>query len=33
MYCHASDQWLRAAQSIPLNFAEGNGKSRRTDRA
>jgi four helix bundle protein len=22
----ARDQWLRAAQSIPLNFAEGNGK-------
>ncbi len=23
----ARDQWLRAAQSIPLNIAEGNGKS------
>ena len=23
---HARDQWLRAAQSIPLNMAEGNGK-------
>jgi four helix bundle protein len=23
---HARDQWLRAAQSIPLNIAEGNGK-------
>ncbi len=23
---HARDQWLRAAQSIPLKIAEGNGK-------
>ena len=23
---HARDQWLRAAQSIPLNIAEGNGQ-------
>ena len=23
---HARDQWLRAAQTIPLNIAEGNGK-------
>ena len=23
---HVRDQWLRAAQSIPLNIAEGNGK-------
>jgi four helix bundle protein len=23
---HARDQWLRAAQSIPFNIAEGNGK-------
>jgi hypothetical protein len=23
---HARDQWLRAAQSIALNIAEGNGK-------
>ncbi|MCA9137211.1 MAG: four helix bundle protein [Planctomycetales bacterium] len=23
---HARDQWPRAAQSIPLNIAEGNGK-------
>ena len=22
---HARDQWLRAAQSIPLNITEGNG--------
>jgi four helix bundle protein len=22
----ARDQWLRAAQSIPLNIADGNGK-------
>jgi four helix bundle protein len=22
----ARDQWLRAAQSIPMNIAEGNGK-------
>jgi hypothetical protein len=26
---HARDQWLRAAQSIPLNIAEGNGKRQR----
>ena len=30
---HARDQWLRAAQSIPLNIAEGNGKRSRKDRA
>ena len=24
---HARDQWLRASQSIPLNIAEGNGKT------
>ena len=29
---HARDQWLRAAQSIPLNIAEGNGKSGPADR-
>ena len=30
---HARDQWLRAAESIPLNIAEGNGKRSRKDRA
>ena len=32
--CHrpARDQWLRAAQSIPLNIAEGNGKRSLKDR-
>lgn len=30
---HARDQWLRAAQSIPLNIAEGNGKRSSRDRA
>ena len=29
---HARDQWLRAGQSIPLNIAEGNGKSTVPDR-
>ncbi len=29
---HARDQLLRAAQSIPLNIAEGNGKSSRKER-
>ena len=29
---HACDQWLRAAQSIPLNIAEGNGKRSLKDR-
>jgi four helix bundle protein len=29
---HARDQWLRAAQSIPLNIAEGNGKGTSADR-
>ena len=29
---HARDQWLRASQSIPLNIAEGNGKSGAADR-
>ena len=31
-HCHARDQWLRAAQSIPLNIAEGNGKRSVKDR-
>jgi four helix bundle protein len=29
---HARDQLLRASQSIPLNIAEGNGKSGSADR-
>ena len=29
---HARDQWLRAAQSIPLNIAEGNGKKSLKDK-
>ena len=32
VYRHARDQWLRAAQSIPLNIAEGNGKRSLKDR-
>ena len=28
----ARDQWLRASQSVPLNIAEGNGKSSVADR-
>ncbi|MCK5803884.1 MAG: four helix bundle protein [Lentisphaeria bacterium] len=28
----ARDQWLRASQSIPLNIAEGNGKTTVPDR-
>ena len=28
----ARDQWLRASQSIPLNIAEGNGKTTEADR-
>lgn len=28
----ARDQWLRASQSIPLNIAEGNGKTTEPDR-
>ena len=31
-YRHARDQWHRAAQSIPLNIAEGNGKRSHRDR-
>ena len=30
---HAKDQLLRASQSIPLNIAEGNGKSSDKDRS
>ena len=33
LHRHARDQWLRAAQSIPLNIAEGNGKLSLKDRA
>jgi four helix bundle protein len=33
LHRHARDQWLRAAQSIPLNIAEGNGKRSFKDRA
>jgi four helix bundle protein len=33
LHRHAHDQWLRAAQSIPLNIAEGNGKRSLKDRA
>jgi four helix bundle protein len=33
LYRHARDQWLRAAQSIRLNIAEGNGKRNLKDRA
>ena len=29
---HARDQWLRVAQSIPLNIAEGNGKQSLDDK-
>ena len=32
VYRHARDQWLRASQSIPLNIAEGNGKTAEADR-
>jgi four helix bundle protein len=33
LHRYARDQWLRAAQSIPLNIAEGNGKRSLKDRA
>jgi four helix bundle protein len=33
LHLHVRDQWLRAAQSIPLNIAEGNGKRSLKDRA
>ena len=32
LHRHARDQWIRAAQSIPLNIAEGNGKRSLRDR-
>ena len=32
LHRHARDQWLRAAQSIPLSIAEGNGKRSLKDR-
>jgi four helix bundle protein len=32
VHCAARDQWLRACQSIPLNIAEGNGKTAEADR-
>ena len=32
IYRTARDQWLRASQSIPLNIAEGNGKTAEADR-
>lgn len=32
LHRHARDQCLRASQSIPLNIAEGNGKSTQADR-
>ena len=32
LHRHSRDQWLRAAQSIPLNIAEGNGKRSLKDR-
>ena len=31
-YRHTREQWLRASQSIPLNIAEGNGKTTIADR-
>ena len=32
LHRNARDQWLRASQSIPLNIAEGNGKTTVADR-
>ncbi len=32
LHRHARDQWLRAARSIPLSIAEGNGKRSLHDR-
>lgn len=33
LHRYSRDQWFRAAQSIPLNIAEGNGKRSLKDRA
>ena len=33
LHRHSRDQWLRAAQSIPLNIAEGNGKQGLKDKS
>ena len=33
LHRHSRDQWLRAAQSIPLTIAEGNGKRSLKDRS
>ncbi len=33
LHRHARDQWIRAAQSIPLNIAEGNGKQSLKDKS
>ena len=33
LHRHSRDPWLRAAQSIPLNIAEGNGKRSQKDRS
>ncbi|MFN7735173.1 MAG: four helix bundle protein, partial [Pirellula sp.] len=33
LHRHARDQWLRAAQSIPLNIGCGRGQRRLPDRA
>lgn len=33
LHRHSRDQWLRAAQSISLNIAEGNGKRSLKDRS
>ncbi len=33
LHRHTRDQWLRAAQSIPLHIAEGNGQRSLKDRA
>ena len=32
LHRHTRDQWLRAAQSVPQNIAEGNGKRSLRDR-